>query len=112
MTARRGNRHSEYNASESDPVHLYQIWLLPVREGLEPSYEQKAFPEAGRRDRLQLVASPDGEDGALTIRQDARLYLASLDAARRSLGGEAGASFLGPGPARLDFGERKSLGRR
>jgi redox-sensitive bicupin YhaK (pirin superfamily) len=82
MTAGRGIRHSEFNASESDPVHLYQIWLLPEREGLEPSYEQRAFPEEGRRDRLQLVASPDGEDGALAIRQDARIYLASLGAGR------------------------------
>jgi redox-sensitive bicupin YhaK (pirin superfamily) len=82
MTAGTGITHSEYNASESDPVHLYQIWLLPEREGLKPSYEQKAFPEAGRRNRLQLVASPSGEDSSLTIRQDARLYLASLDAGR------------------------------
>ncbi len=80
MTAGRGIRHSEFNASESEPVHLYQIWLLPEREGLEPSYEQRAFPGAGRRNRLQLVASPDGEDAALSIRQDARIYLASLDA--------------------------------
>jgi quercetin 2,3-dioxygenase len=80
MTAGTGIRHSEFNASESDPVHLYQIWLLPEREGLKPSYEQKAFPEADRRNRLQLVASPNGEGGSLAIRQDARLYLASLDA--------------------------------
>ena len=82
MTAGTGISHSEFNASESDPAHLYQIWLLPEREGLKPSYEQKAFPEAERRNRLRLVASPGGEDGALTIRQDARLYLASLDAGK------------------------------
>jgi redox-sensitive bicupin YhaK (pirin superfamily) len=78
MTAGTGIAHSEFNPSESEPVHLYQIWLLPEREGLEPSYEQRAFPEADRRDRLRLVASPDGRDGSLTIRQDARLYLATL----------------------------------
>src|SRR5262249_18747193 len=80
MTAGSGIAHSEFNASEVDPVHLYQIWLLPERDGLEPSYEQKAFAEAERRNRLRLVASPDGEDGSLTIRQDARLYLGTLDA--------------------------------
>jgi redox-sensitive bicupin YhaK (pirin superfamily) len=82
MTAGTGIRHSEFNPSESEPVHLYQIWLLPEREGLEPSYEQKAFPEEERRNRLRLVASPDGRDGSLTIRQDARLYLGSLDGGR------------------------------
>ncbi|QDV34621.1 pirin family protein [Tautonia plasticadhaerens] len=82
MTAGTGITHSEFNPSESEPVHLYQIWLLPEREGLEPSYEQKAFPEDERRNRLRLVASPDGTGGSLTIRQDARLYLATLDGGR------------------------------
>src|SRR3954468_4378211 len=74
-TAGRGIRHSEFNPSASEPVHLYQIWLLPERAGLTPSYEQKAFAESEKRDRWRLVASPDGGDGSLTIRQDARLYL-------------------------------------
>src|SRR5206468_8494946 len=77
MSAGTGVRHSEFNPSESEWVHLYQIWLLPQRKGLAPSYEQLALgdPEPGR---LRLVASPDGADGSLTIHQDARLYLASL----------------------------------
>jgi redox-sensitive bicupin YhaK (pirin superfamily) len=79
MTAGTGITHSEFNPSQAEPVHLYQIWLLPEREGLEPSYEQKAFPEVERRNWLRLVASPDGSHGSLTIRQDARLYLATLD---------------------------------
>jgi redox-sensitive bicupin YhaK (pirin superfamily) len=79
MTAGTGISHSEFNPSQAEPVHLYQIWLLPEREGLEPSYEQKAFSEEERHNRLRLVASPDGGDGSLTIRQDARLYLATLD---------------------------------
>jgi quercetin 2,3-dioxygenase len=79
MTAGTGISHSEFNASQTEPVHLYQIWLLPEREGLEPSYEQKAFSQDDRRDRLRLVASPDGRDGSLTIRQDARLFLGSLE---------------------------------
>jgi redox-sensitive bicupin YhaK (pirin superfamily) len=79
MTAGRGISHSEFNPSQTEPVHLYQIWLLPEREGLDPSYEQKAFSLEERHNRLRLVASPDGDEGSLTIRQDARLYLATLD---------------------------------
>jgi len=79
MTAGTGITHSEFNPSQTEPVHLYQIWLLPEREGLEPSYEQRAFPEEERHNRLRLVASPDGGDGSLTIRQDAQLYFATLD---------------------------------
>jgi quercetin 2,3-dioxygenase len=78
MTAGTGITHSEFNPSEAEPVHLYQIWLYPERRGLEPSYEQKAFPLADRPDQLRLVASADGRDGSLVIRQDARLFLASL----------------------------------
>jgi redox-sensitive bicupin YhaK (pirin superfamily) len=79
MSAGTGITHSEANPSATEPVHLYQIWLVPDREGHTPSYEQRPFPESGRRDRLQLVASPGGEDGSLTIHQDTRLYLGSLD---------------------------------
>jgi redox-sensitive bicupin YhaK (pirin superfamily) len=78
MTAGTGVRHSEFNPSADQWVHLYQIWLLPEHKGLPPSYDQKAFPETERRGRLRLVASPTGEQGSLTIRQDARLYLATL----------------------------------
>jgi redox-sensitive bicupin YhaK (pirin superfamily) len=80
MTAGAGISHSEFNASSTDPVHLYQIWLFPDRAGLEPSYDQKAFPVDERHNRLRMVASPDGSDGSLVIRQDARLFLGSLDA--------------------------------
>jgi len=80
MTAGTGVRHSEFNPSNSEPVHLYQIWLLPKRNGLEPSYEQQAFAEDERQGKLRLVASPDGTDRSLTIQQDARLYLSTLDA--------------------------------
>ena len=82
MTAGTGITHSEFNASKAEPVHLYQIWLLPERAGLKPSYEQKAFPEVERRNRFGLIASPDGADDSLTTRQDARIFLASLDAER------------------------------
>jgi redox-sensitive bicupin YhaK (pirin superfamily) len=78
MTAGTGIRHSEFNPSESEPVHLYQIWIVPERRGLAPSYEQRSFPEVERRGRLRLVASPDGRDGSLTIQQDVRVFLSSL----------------------------------
>jgi redox-sensitive bicupin YhaK (pirin superfamily) len=78
MTAGTGVRHSEFNPSDKEVVHLYQIWLLPERKGLKPSYEELALGEDQKRGQFRLVASPDGADGSMTIHQDARLYLASL----------------------------------
>lgn len=78
MSAGSGIRHSEFNPSETEPVHLYQIWLFPNEHGVTPSYEQKAFAETERLGRLRLVASPNGADGSLTIQQDARIFLSSL----------------------------------
>jgi len=80
MTAGTGILHREFNDSPSEPVHLYQIWLLPSERGLPPGYEQQVFDPEKRQGTLQLVASPDGQDGSLTIRQDARLYLGNLGA--------------------------------
>ncbi|MGD9647238.1 MAG: pirin family protein [Pirellulales bacterium] len=80
MSAGTGIRHSEFNPSADEPVHLYQIWLLPSEQGLQPSYEQKAFAADERHGRLRLVASPDAADGSLAIHQDARIYLATLGA--------------------------------
>jgi redox-sensitive bicupin YhaK (pirin superfamily) len=79
ITAGTGILHSEFNPSATEPVHFYQIWLLPERRGLRPGYEQRPFPAEDRHNRWQLVASHDGRDGSLLIHQDARLYLASLD---------------------------------
>jgi quercetin 2,3-dioxygenase len=78
MTAGTGIWHSEFNPSPAEPVHLVQVWLHPERKGLRPGYDQKAFPAEGRKDRFQLVASGDGRDDSLHIRQDADLYLAEL----------------------------------
>src|SRR4051794_34806155 len=78
MTAGTGLRHSEFNPSEAEWVHLYQIWLLPSQRGLEPGYEQLAVADNEARGRFHLVASPDAADGSLAIHQDARLYLARL----------------------------------
>jgi quercetin 2,3-dioxygenase len=80
MTAGTGIEHSEFNPSDSEPVHLYQIWLFPDRRGLPPSYDQRAFPGEERKARLRVVASPDGRDGSLTIYQDAEVFLTTLDA--------------------------------
>jgi redox-sensitive bicupin YhaK (pirin superfamily) len=80
MTAGTGIRHSEFNPSPSDSVHLYQIWLLPDRAGHTPSYEQRSFTENGTAGELVLVASPDGRYESLTIQQDAQIFLATLGA--------------------------------
>jgi redox-sensitive bicupin YhaK (pirin superfamily) len=78
MTAGTGVRHSEFNPSESAPVHFYQIWLLPESTGLSPGYEQRAFPEAEKDGKWRLVASRGGRDGSLTVHQDAEVFLAVL----------------------------------
>jgi redox-sensitive bicupin YhaK (pirin superfamily) len=74
MSAGSGVRHSEFNASKSDPVHFLQIWLLPGQKGIAPGYEQKAFPAAEKRGRFRVVASPDGREGSVTVHTDALLY--------------------------------------
>src|ERR1700745_2570254 len=78
MTAGRGIRHSEYNPSKTDQVHLYQIWILPAKKGLEPSYEQKTFPAEEKQGKLRLIASHDAADGSVKINQDAQLYVSLL----------------------------------
>jgi quercetin 2,3-dioxygenase len=79
MTAGRGIRHSEFNPSPSQRVHLYQIWIVPSEPGLTPSYEDREFP-AAEVNELQLIASGDGRAGSMKINQDASLYRASLAA--------------------------------
>ena len=79
MSAGTGVRHSEFNSSETEPLHLLQIWIIPDSDGFPPSYEQKDFPAAEKLDRLRLVASPDGADGSVTIHQDTRVYISLLE---------------------------------
>ena len=74
MSAGTGVRHSEYNASEVDPVPFLQIWIIPEAEGIEPSYEQKSFSDEERRSDLKLLGSRDGRDGSITIHRDVDLY--------------------------------------
>lgn len=80
MSAGTGITHSEFNHSKSEPVHFLQIWILPERQGLPPGYEQKQFPAEERRGGFHLVGDRHGTDGAVTIYQDVRLYVADLDA--------------------------------
>jgi quercetin 2,3-dioxygenase len=79
ITAGTGIRHSEFNHSKSEPVHFLQIWLLPEKMGLPPSYEQKTFADGDKRGRLRLVASPTGRDGSVVIHQGADIYASLLD---------------------------------
>ncbi len=78
MTAGTGVVHSEYNPQPAKPAHFLQIWILPEKEGLPPSYAQKMFPEEERRGVLRRVVSPDGRDGSISINQDASLYMTTL----------------------------------
>jgi redox-sensitive bicupin YhaK (pirin superfamily) len=78
MSAGTGIRHSEFNASATDPVHFLQIWILPETEGLDPSYEQISVAPADKQGQLRLLGSRDGRDGSVTIHQDVGLYAATL----------------------------------
>ena len=78
MTAGTGILHSEFNHSETEAVHLLQIWLLPAQNGLSPSYEQRNFSPAKTPGKLHLVAAKDGREGAVTVHQDVDLYAAVL----------------------------------
>lgn len=79
MTAGSGIRHSEFNPSETEKVHLYQIWILPEKDGLEPGYEQTYFAPETKKGKLKLVASPGGDDGSVKINQDVKLYSSILE---------------------------------
>ncbi|MDX6694676.1 MAG: quercetin 2,3-dioxygenase [Blastocatellia bacterium] len=79
MSAGRGVRHSESNHSESESVHLLQIWIMPDEQGIEPSYEQKNYTDEEKRNQLRLIASRDGREGSVRIHQDAAIYAALLE---------------------------------
>jgi hypothetical protein len=91
MTAGTGVRHSEMNASKTEPVHFFQIWIMPESESIAPGYEQKLFAPEEKSGRLRLVASHDGREGSLKIHQDVSVYNALLK------GGEAVEHRLEPG---------------
>lgn len=77
MSAGTGISHSEYNASQTEPVHFLQIWIIPNETGLEPGYEQRSFDLKKESGKWVLVAARK-PDGALKIHQDAELSLAVL----------------------------------
>jgi redox-sensitive bicupin YhaK (pirin superfamily) len=79
MSAGTGILHSEFNPSQSEELHLLQIWIVPDTQGLAPRYEQKEFAAAEKRGKLRLVAAKDGREGAVTIHQDVNLYSAILE---------------------------------
>lgn len=79
MSAGTGIQHSEYNPSATDSVHLLQIWILPERNGIQPSYEQRHLPPD--QGQLRLIGSQDGREGSVRIHQDINLYATRLGAA-------------------------------
>lgn len=83
MSAGTGVSHSEFNPSESEEVHLLQIWILPAARNLAPSYEQKFFSNAERSGKLRLIASDDQRDASVRIHQDARVYATVLGGGER-----------------------------
>jgi redox-sensitive bicupin YhaK (pirin superfamily) len=84
MSAGTGVRHSEFNPSPEELVHLLQIWIEPAVTGIAPGYEEKHFDAASKRGRLRLIASSDGRDGSVIIHQDAAVYAALLDGDERA----------------------------
>lgn len=78
MSAGTGVMHSEFNHSSDKPVHFLQIWIQPSVQGIPPSYEEKHFDTSSKAGKLRLIASPDGDQGSVTIHQDAKLYASIL----------------------------------
>jgi redox-sensitive bicupin YhaK (pirin superfamily) len=79
MSAGTGVSHSEFNASKSEGVHFLQIWIIPDKTGIPPSYEEKHFTPDDRRGRLRLIASPDQAEGSVRLQQNARVYAGLFD---------------------------------
>ena len=79
MSAGSGVTHSEFNASKTEPVHFLQIWVIPSEAGGAPGYEEKHFDADAKRGRLRVIASSDGRDGSVSLRQDASIYATILD---------------------------------
>jgi redox-sensitive bicupin YhaK (pirin superfamily) len=84
MTAGTGVRHSEFNASQKEPVHFLQIWIVPEKANIAPSYEQKNFSSEEKRGKLRLVASRTGEEGSVVIHQDAKLFAGLFESGEKT----------------------------
>jgi hypothetical protein len=91
MSAGTGIRHSEFNHSKTDPVHLLQIWIVPDKRGVAPRYQQVNFTGESKRGKLRLIISPDSAEGSLNVYQDVRVYAGLFD------GVEQGSLELAPG---------------
>jgi redox-sensitive bicupin YhaK (pirin superfamily) len=78
MSAGTGLRHSEFNPSSTEPLHLFQIWILPATTGTQPSYEQIRFDPEEKKNKLKRLAGPEGGNGAARINQDAHMFVAEL----------------------------------
>tara|TARA_R110000851_G_scaffold333533_1_gene515442 strand:- start:283792 stop:284490 length:699 start_codon:yes stop_codon:yes gene_type:complete len=83
MSAGTGVQHSEFNPSSSEPVHFLQIWLLPKRQSVTPSYQERHIQEGEKRGQLKLLASGNPDDDALFLHQDARIYATLLNGDER-----------------------------
>jgi redox-sensitive bicupin YhaK (pirin superfamily) len=79
MSAGTGVTHSEFNHSQAEPVHFLQIWIEPNARGVKPGYQEARFDDADKRNRLRLLASPDGAEGSVSIHQDARIFATRPD---------------------------------
>jgi redox-sensitive bicupin YhaK (pirin superfamily) len=84
MSAGTGVRHSEFNGSREAGLHFLQIWIIPERAGLTPSYEEKKFSAADKQGRLRLIASPDAAEGSVRLNADVRLYATLLGEGERA----------------------------
>src|SRR5919106_3087766 len=84
MSAGTGISHSEYNASQTEPVHFLQIWIVPNKTGLAPGYEQRAFPLNEHRDTWTLIGSEAGRDGSVTVHQDVDVWAARFSPGEQS----------------------------
>jgi len=78
MRAGSGVRHSEYNHSKSEPVHFLQVWIVPEKQGLKPTYGQQAFDRGQAKRSFVLLASKDGRDGSLEVAQDVDVWMTQL----------------------------------
>ncbi|MBF2017468.1 MAG: pirin family protein [Rivularia sp. T60_A2020_040] len=83
MSAGTGIKHSEFNHSQSEPVHFLQIWIIPEKQGLKPRYEQKSFSIQERTGQLRLIAAHDARDGAVKVYQDVDLYTSILQSGNK-----------------------------
>ncbi|MEM9227193.1 MAG: pirin family protein, partial [Verrucomicrobiota bacterium] len=79
MSAGTGIRHSEFNPSEEESTHLIQVWLLPEKKGLEPNYQELVYPPTDANNQLKLLASPGGDKGSMSIRQQVSIYAGQLE---------------------------------